>query len=52
MLTAQKQILDHLGKADIVPVDFSVLTSSNQKVFMDYIKTLPKNQQDKLIIMR
>ncbi|WP_336768068.1 hemagglutinin repeat-containing protein [Pantoea endophytica] len=50
--TGQKQILDHLGKADIVPVDFSVLTSSNQKVFMDYIKTLPKNQQDKLIIMR
>ncbi|MGI3105905.1 VENN motif pre-toxin domain-containing protein [Dickeya fangzhongdai] len=48
----QKQILDHLGKADIVPVDFSVLTSSNQKVFMDYIKTFPKNQQDKVIIMR
>lgn len=48
----QKQILDHLGKADIVPVDFSVLTSSNQKVFMDHIKTLPKNQQEKFIIMR
>ncbi|WON76268.1 hypothetical protein [Serratia sp. UGAL515B_01] len=48
----QKQILDHLGKADIVPVDFSVLTPSNQKVFMDYIKTLPKNQQEKFIIMR
>lgn len=50
--SGQKQILDHLGKADIVPVDFSVLTPLNQKVFMDYIKTLPKNQQDKLIIMR
>lgn len=48
----QKQILDHLGKADIVPVDFTVLTSSNQKVFMDFIKTPPKNQQDKIIIMR
>ncbi|ACZ78804.1 protein of unknown function DUF638 hemagglutinin/hemolysin putative [Dickeya parazeae Ech586] len=48
----QKQILDHLGKADIVPVDFTVLTPSNQKVFMNSIKTLPKNQQDKIIIMR
>ncbi|WP_199063616.1 VENN motif pre-toxin domain-containing protein, partial [Serratia sp. ASV30] len=48
----QKQILDHLEKADIVPVDFTVLTPSNQKVFMDYIKTLPKNQQSKIIIMR
>ncbi|MGI8444083.1 hemagglutinin repeat-containing protein, partial [Pectobacterium versatile] len=48
----QKQIIDHLGKADIVPIDFSVLTPSNQKIFMDYIKTLPKNQQDKIIIMR
>ncbi|WP_455813230.1 VENN motif pre-toxin domain-containing protein [Pseudomonas graminis] len=48
----QKQILDHLGKADIVPVDFSVLTQSNQNVFMRFIKTLPKNQQEKIIIMR
>ncbi|MBN3145684.1 hemagglutinin repeat-containing protein [Pectobacterium brasiliense] len=48
----QKQIIDHLRKADIVPVDFSVLTPPNQKIFMDYIKTLPKNQQDKVIIMR
>ena len=48
----QKQILEHLEKADIVPVDFTVLTPSNQKVFMDYIKTLPKNQQSKIIIMR
>ncbi|OKP28315.1 hemagglutinin repeat-containing protein [Serratia fonticola] len=48
----QKQILEHLEKADIVPVDFTVLTPSNQKVFMDYIITLPKNQQSKIIIMR
>ncbi|MBN7766443.1 hemagglutinin repeat-containing protein, partial [Pectobacterium brasiliense] len=45
-------IQDHLQKADFVPVDFRVLTSANQKVFMDYIKTLPKAQQDKVIIMR
>ncbi|WP_221810515.1 hemagglutinin repeat-containing protein [Enterobacillus tribolii] len=45
-------IQDHLKKADFVPVDFRVLTRTNQKIFMDYIKTLPKTQQDKIIIMR
>ncbi|WP_197511304.1 hypothetical protein [Kosakonia sacchari] len=47
-----KKILKHLEKADIVPVDFSVLSPSNQKVFMDFVNTLPKNQQDKIIIVR
>lgn len=46
------QIMKHLDKVDIVPVDFSVLTPKNQKIFTDYIKTLPKSQQDKIIIMR
>ncbi|MBT9186606.1 hypothetical protein ILP31_21200 [Pectobacterium punjabense] len=45
-------IQDHLQKADLVPVDFRVLTPANQNVFMNYIKTLPKAQQDKVIIMR
>ncbi|WP_245191450.1 hemagglutinin repeat-containing protein [Kosakonia oryzendophytica] len=48
----QQQIIDHLNKADIVPVDFSVLNSENQKIFTDFIKTLPKSQQDKIVIMR
>ncbi|MGQ8707882.1 hemagglutinin repeat-containing protein [Serratia sp. TSA_198.1] len=48
----QQQILDHLGKADIVPVDFSVLTPGNQKVFLDFVKKLPESQQSKIIIMR
>ncbi|WP_267127910.1 VENN motif pre-toxin domain-containing protein [Pantoea agglomerans] len=48
----QKVIQEHLQKADFVPVDFRVLTSANQNVFMNYIKTLPKAQQDKIIIMR
>ncbi|MGC0858017.1 hemagglutinin repeat-containing protein [Pantoea agglomerans] len=48
----QDQILQHLKKADLVPVDFSVLTQKNQAIFMDFIKTLPKSQQDKIIIMR
>lgn len=46
------QILQHLDKADIVPVDFGVLTPSNQEIFMSFIKTLPKHKQDKIIIMR
>ncbi|MCO6523357.1 MAG: hypothetical protein J6571_09270, partial [Snodgrassella sp.] len=45
-------IQDHLKKADFVPVDFRVLTPANQKIFIDYIKTLPKSQQNKIIIMR
>lgn len=48
----QDQIIKHLNKADIVPVDFSVLTPKNQQIFMDYVKTLPKSQQDKIIILR
>ncbi|QRN32497.1 hemagglutinin repeat-containing protein [Pectobacterium brasiliense] len=48
----QKVIQEHLQKADFVPVDFRVLTPANQNVFMDYIKTLPKSQQAKVIIMR
>ncbi|MCA6969675.1 hypothetical protein I1A41_15100 [Pectobacterium carotovorum] len=35
-----------------MPVDFIFLTPANQKFFMGYIKTLPKVQQDKIIIMR
>ena len=45
-------IQDHLKKADFVPVDFRVLTPANQKIFIDYIKTLPISQQNKIIIMR
>ena len=48
----QKVIQEHLIKAGFVPVDFRVLTSANQNVFMNYIKMLPKAQQDKIIIMR
>ncbi|WP_156108065.1 hypothetical protein [Cedecea neteri] len=48
----QDQIIKHLNKADIVLVDFSVLTPKNQQIFMGYVKTLPKSQQDKIIILR
>lgn len=47
-----KVIQDHLNKADFVPVDFRVLTSTNQKIFLDYVKTLPASQQAQIIIVR
>ncbi|QUY47607.1 hypothetical protein JK621_19690 [Serratia plymuthica] len=46
----QQQILDHLGKADIIPVDFSVLTPGNQKVFLDFVKNyLSRSNQKSLL---
>jgi len=45
-------IQDHLQKADFVPVDFRILTPKNQNIFMSYVSTLPKAQQEKIIIMR
>ncbi|WP_176700883.1 hypothetical protein [Gilliamella apicola] len=35
-----------------MPVDFRVLTPANQKILINYAKTLPKSLQDKIIIMR
>ncbi|NBF10938.1 hypothetical protein [Pseudomonas sp. Fl4BN1] len=37
-------IIGHLEKADIVPVDFRVLNDSSQRVFLDYIKALSAGQ--------
>jgi len=48
----QQQILDHINKADVVPVDFRVLTSENQKVFTYFIKNLSQNQKSKILIVR
>ena len=48
----KQQIIDHLDKADIVPVDFRVLNPMNQKIFIDFIKTLPIEQQNKILIIR
>lgn len=45
-------IQKNLNKADFVPVDFRVLYPENQKLFLDYIKTRPKVEQNKIIIIR
>ncbi|MEF9956285.1 MAG: VENN motif pre-toxin domain-containing protein [Acinetobacter sp.] len=45
-------IQKHLNKADFVPIDFRVLNKKNQSIFLNYVKTLPKSQQSKFIIVR
>lgn len=51
-VVGKKGILDHIDKADFVPVDFRVLSLENQAVFLGYVKTLSKTQQAKFIILR
>jgi filamentous hemagglutinin len=48
----QKQILDHLNKADLVVVDFRVLNLNNQAVFTNFVRTLSVDQRAKIIILR
>ena len=50
--SGKRVIIEHLNKADYVPVDFRVLNSENQKIFLDFIKTLPKEQQGKIILIK
>ncbi|WP_230516581.1 MULTISPECIES: hemagglutinin repeat-containing protein [unclassified Janthinobacterium] len=50
--SAQIGIMEHLSKADFVPIDFRILNSENQKIFMDYAKTLPIDSRKKIIIVR
>ncbi|PTQ87512.1 hypothetical protein C8N29_1187 [Agitococcus lubricus] len=47
-----EQIKEHVQKSDFVPVDFRILNSKNQQIFMNFVKTLPKSAQEKFIIMR
>jgi len=48
----QRQLIDHLNKADIVPIDYRNLTPSNQEMVNGWIKLLPKEQQNKILILR
>lgn len=47
-----KQLIDHLGKADIVPLDFRNLSSVNQNIVNGWIRNLSPVQQAKIIIIR
>lgn len=48
----QQQIIDHIYKADVVPVDFRVLTPENQEIFTDFINTLTLAEKAKILIVR
>jgi filamentous hemagglutinin len=47
-----KTFLDHLNKADIVPVDYRVLNETNQAIVNGWIKALPDNLKSKVMIIR
>jgi len=48
----EEQIDSHLKKADVVPVDFRVLNLKNQKIFLNFVKTLPVKDRNRILIMR
>lgn len=48
----QAQLIDHINKADIVPLDYRNLTGANQTMVNSWIKALPENQQNKVLILR
>ncbi|MCL1790836.1 MAG: hypothetical protein FWG40_05680 [Peptococcaceae bacterium] len=46
------QLVSHLNKADVVPLDFRNLTPANQEIVNSWIKALAPEQQSKIIILR
>ncbi|MBD9679973.1 hypothetical protein IB274_24920 [Pseudomonas sp. PDM18] len=48
----QKQLVDHIGKADIVPLDYRNLTPANQSMVNSWITNLTSGQQSKILILR
>ena len=48
----QAQLIDHINKADIVPLDYRNLTQTNQNMVNSWIKALPENQRNKVLILR
>ncbi|KPA99647.1 filamentous hemagglutinin N-terminal domain-containing protein [Pseudomonas asplenii] len=48
----REQLIDHINKADMVPLDYRVLSSENQSMVNGWIKTLSVEQQGKLLILR
>ncbi len=48
----QRQLIDHLNKADIVPIDYRNLTSGNQEMVNEWLKSLTQEQKSKILILR
>lgn len=47
----KEQIVHHLGKADIIPLDLRYLTTENIVKLMAFVLSLPKEQQVKIILI-
>ncbi|RRW52127.1 hemagglutinin repeat-containing protein [Pseudomonas moraviensis] len=50
--TNYDQLIKHIEKADIVPLDFRNLTFENQALVKSWIDNLPSVSKDKIIILR
>ncbi|MQA56021.1 hypothetical protein [Pseudomonas piscis] len=48
----QRQLILHVEKADIVPLDYRNLTPANQNMVNSWIKGLAPKQQSKILILR
>jgi hypothetical protein len=48
----RQNILDHLNKADLVPLDYRNLTPANQSLADSWIKSFTPEQQSRIIILR
>jgi filamentous hemagglutinin len=46
------QIQSHVGKVELVPIDTRFLSERNAKLLTDYVDSLPKGQQSKIILFR
>lgn len=47
-----KQLVEHINKADIVPLDYRNLNSVNQSMVNGWIKAMTQEQQAKILIIR
>lgn len=48
----QRQLILHIEKADIVPLDYRNLTPANQSIVNSWIKDLTPEQQSKILILK
>jgi hypothetical protein len=46
------QIISHLDKADIVPIDLRNLNPTNRSLVLDFVKTLNRTQQSKIVLIK
>ncbi len=48
----EEQLISHLEKADIVPLDYRTLTPSNQEIVNQWLLKLEPSQRNRILIMK